>query len=65
LGIELASALQTLYPGKIDLDKCKTLIGNHALIDGLKAGTEPLTLWLAVEAEAAQFVERRKGYLLY
>jgi uncharacterized protein YbbC (DUF1343 family)/CubicO group peptidase (beta-lactamase class C family) len=65
LGIELGSALQTLYPGKIDFDKCKTLIGNHGLIDGLKAGTEPLTLWLAVEAEAAQFVERRKGYLLY
>jgi uncharacterized protein YbbC (DUF1343 family) len=65
LGIELGSALQTLYPGKIDFDKCKTLIGNHALIDGFKAGTDPLTLWLAVQNEAANFVERRKNYLLY
>jgi uncharacterized protein YbbC (DUF1343 family) len=65
LGIELASALQTFYPGKIDFDKCKSLIGNHALIDGLKAGTEPLTLWLAVRQEADQFIERRKPFLLY
>jgi len=65
LGIELASALQMLYPGKIDFDKCQTLIGNHALIAGLKAGTEPLTLWLAVQDQAAHFVERRKAYLLY
>jgi len=65
LGIELGAALQALYPGKIDFDKCKTLIGNHELIEGLKAGTDPLTLWLAVQKEAAEFVERRKGYLLY
>ena len=65
LGIELASALQTLYPGKIDFDKCKALIGNHALIDGLKAGIEPLTLWLAVQDQAAKFIERRKPFLLY
>jgi uncharacterized protein YbbC (DUF1343 family)/CubicO group peptidase (beta-lactamase class C family) len=65
LGIELASALQTLYPGKLDFDKCKTLIGNHALIDGLKSRTEPLTLWLAVNRQADQFIERRKPFLLY
>jgi uncharacterized protein YbbC (DUF1343 family)/CubicO group peptidase (beta-lactamase class C family) len=65
LGIELASALQTLYPGKLDFDKCKALIGNHALIEGLKSGTDPLTLWLAVQQEAAAFIERRKPFLLY
>jgi uncharacterized protein YbbC (DUF1343 family) len=64
-GIELASALQTLYPGKLDFDKCKGLIGNHALIDGLKSQTDPLTLWLAVQQQAAQFIERRKPFLLY
>ena len=65
LGIEVASALQTLYPGKIDFDKCKSLIGNHALIEGLKSGTEPLSLWLEVHKEAADFIERRKPFLLY
>ncbi len=65
LGIELASALQTLYPGKIDFDLCKDLIGNHSLIAGFKAGTDPLTLWLAVADEAAKFAERRKPFLLY
>jgi uncharacterized protein YbbC (DUF1343 family)/CubicO group peptidase (beta-lactamase class C family) len=65
LGIELASALQTLYPGKIDFEKCKSLIGNHALIEGFKSGTEPLTLWLQVHQEADDFIERRKPFLLY
>lgn len=64
-GIELASALQTLYPGKIDFDKCRSLIGNHALIEGLKAQGDPLSLWLAVQDQAAKFIDRRKPYLLY
>ncbi len=65
LGIEVAAALQTLYPGKLDFDKCAGLIGNHELVAGLKAGADPLTLWLAVQREAAEFEERRKAFLLY
>ena len=65
LGIELAAALQSLYPGKIDFDKVRLLIANHALIEGLKSGQEPTDLWLAVQAQAASFIERRKPYLLY
>jgi uncharacterized protein YbbC (DUF1343 family)/CubicO group peptidase (beta-lactamase class C family) len=65
LGIELASALQALYPGKIDFDKTRFLIGNHALIDGLKSGQPATDLWLNVQSQAAAFIERRKPYLLY
>jgi uncharacterized protein YbbC (DUF1343 family) len=65
LGVELASALQALYPGKIDFDKDRALIGNHALVEGLKTGKEPTDLWLDIQKEAASFDERRKPYLLY
>ena len=65
LGVELASALQTLYPGKIDFDHDRFLIGNHALVEGLKTGKEPTDLWLEIQKQAASFDERRKAYLLY
>ncbi len=29
LGIEVAAALEKLYPGKLDFEKCRYLIGNH------------------------------------
>jgi uncharacterized protein YbbC (DUF1343 family)/CubicO group peptidase (beta-lactamase class C family) len=65
LGIELASALQLLYPGKLDFDKCKGLIGNHAVIEGLKGQADALSLWLMMEDQAGKFLERRKAFLLY
>ncbi len=45
--------------------KRKSLLGNHALIEGLKSQADPLTLWLAVQKQAAHFMERSKPYLLY
>jgi len=65
LGIEIASALQALYPGKIDFDKCKTLIGNHDTVTSLQQGKEAIDIWTAAQADAAKFVERRKQFLLY
>ena len=64
-GVELAAALQKLYPGKIDFEKCRWLIGNHAIVDGLKQGRDASVLWKEMESDAALFTERRKVYLLY
>ena len=38
LGLEVAYAVQKLYPGKIDFELSKQLIGNRKVIDALKAG---------------------------
>ena len=65
LGIELAVALRTLYPGKIDFAKCKTLIGSHETIDALTQGKDAIDIWMPAQSEAAQFADRRKQFLLY
>ena len=64
-GVELAAALQKLYPGKIDFEKCRSLIGSRAIVDGLKEGQDASTLWKQMESDAELFTERRKVYLLY
>ena len=65
LGVELASALQKLYPGKLDFENCRWLIGNRAVIDDLKNGTDPSVIWSLDQREATGFVRRRQPYLLY
>jgi uncharacterized protein YbbC (DUF1343 family)/CubicO group peptidase (beta-lactamase class C family) len=65
LGIEVAAGLEKLYPGKIDFEKCRSLIGNHQTIQELESGTDASAIWLQAQQEAAQFDARRKPYLLY
>jgi uncharacterized protein YbbC (DUF1343 family) len=64
-GIELAAALQHLYPGKISFSANKKLIGSSLLAEGLAKGTPPADL-LKVEADALlRFEQVRSKYLLY
>ncbi|MBV9501796.1 MAG: DUF1343 domain-containing protein [Acidobacteriaceae bacterium] len=65
LGIELAAALQKLYPGKIDFEKCLPLIGDREVVRDLKTGADVGETWAKAERQAALFVTRRKPYLLY
>lgn len=65
LGIELAAALQELYPGKIDLDACRFLIGNREIIHKLQTGEDASAIWSEAQKQAAQFDSRRQRYLLY
>lgn len=65
LGLELAFALQKLYPGKLDLEACKLSIGNRAVLNAMKAGTDPSTIEEHLIGELEAFAARRKPYLLY
>lgn len=65
LGLELAYALEKLYPGKIDLNACRFLIGNRKVIDEMKAGVDPRTIETELEDPLRAFLERRRPYLLY
>jgi len=65
LGLEIAYALQKLYPGKLDFESCRLLIGNRAVIDALKHGDDPRTIQERLEESLAMFLERRRPYLLY
>jgi uncharacterized protein YbbC (DUF1343 family) len=64
-GIELASALAKLFPGKIDFEKCKFLIGNRSVVESLKRGQDPTAIWMRFQAATAEFAARRMPYLLY
>ncbi len=65
LGLELAYAFQKLYPGKIDFDSCRFLIGNRKAIEAMKSGTDPRTIAQDFEPQIESFLARRRAYLLY
>jgi uncharacterized protein YbbC (DUF1343 family) len=65
LGLELAYALGRLYPGKIDLEACRFLIGNRKVIQAMKTGEDPRSIEERIEDDVRSFIERRRPYLLY
>lgn len=65
LGLEVATALEKLYPGKINLDSCKFLIGNKDLIRRIKAGEDAQQIEAKIMEQLPAFLERRKQHLLY
>jgi uncharacterized protein YbbC (DUF1343 family) len=64
-GIELATALQKLYPNKISFEKCRFLIGNAGAVAELKSGSDATPILLEAQKQAQQFSERRSKFLLY
>jgi uncharacterized protein YbbC (DUF1343 family) len=65
LGLEVAYALQKLYPGKIDFELSNQLIGNRKVIDALKAGDDPRVIEQDLMNDIATFMNRRRPFLLY
>jgi uncharacterized protein YbbC (DUF1343 family) len=65
LGLEVASAIQKLYPGKIDLSLSKRLIGSDDAIRRLQAGDDPRAIQQGFQDAVAAFVKMREPYLLY
>ncbi|MDQ6666537.1 MAG: DUF1343 domain-containing protein, partial [Acidobacteriota bacterium] len=65
LGLELAAALQKLYPGKIAFNTDAKLIGSQAVIQGLIRGESSTLLRRADDASLRKFLEIREKYLIY
>ena len=65
LGLEIAAALQKLYPGKIDFDANRKLIGSAEVIRALTAGDDPRDIQQKMADSVAAFVKLREKYLLY
>jgi len=57
-GLELAAVLNTFYPGKLNFEISKNLIGNRATIEALKSATQPR---FALDS----FLTRRAQFLFY
>ncbi|MGH9664337.1 MAG: exo-beta-N-acetylmuramidase NamZ domain-containing protein [Bryobacteraceae bacterium] len=65
LGLEIAYALEKLYPGQLNWEADRFLIGNRAVLDALKRGDDPRTIQLHLEDSIRDFLKRRQPYLLY
>ena len=65
LGLEIAVALEKLYPGKMDLDTCKWLIANKEMIRQLKTASDAERLESSMAGSVRQYLNRRNPYLLY
>jgi len=66
LGLEVASALSKLYPGHLDFEACRFLIGNQKVIDSLRRGEDARAIDGRIEHEdLPKFLSRRAPYLLY
>ena len=65
LGIEVAGAIQKLYPGKMDFPADAKLIGSDKVVTRLVAGEDPRDIQQSMVDEIAAFVKKRTPYLLY
>ncbi len=65
LGLEVAAAIQALYPGKLDLNADRKLIGSDEVIRRLAGGEDPRSIQQSLEDGVAEFVKKREPYLLY
>jgi uncharacterized protein YbbC (DUF1343 family) len=65
LGLEVAAALQQLYPGKIDFATNKRLIGSGDVIQRLAAGQDPRAIQESWQDGLAAFLAVRAKYLIY
>jgi uncharacterized protein YbbC (DUF1343 family) len=65
LGLEIGSALQKLYPGRMDFEVNRFLIGNRRVIESLKSGQDPRSIVQELEESLRNFAETRTAYLIY
>ncbi|HUO60654.1 MAG TPA: serine hydrolase, partial [Candidatus Acidoferrales bacterium] len=65
LGMELASALQTLYPKKYDVSKLDWLLIHKASFEAIRAGQDPRMVGESWRDGLERFQQVRAKYLLY
>ncbi len=65
LGVEIASALQKLYPGQFKIDSLDALMVNKLSLDGLVAGEDPRHVAEAWRDAVDEFKAIRTRYLIY
>jgi uncharacterized protein YbbC (DUF1343 family)/CubicO group peptidase (beta-lactamase class C family) len=65
VGVEIASAIVTLFPGKLDVDAGARLFGSAAGIARIKAGEDPAVVARSWAAAEARWRLLRAKYLIY
>jgi uncharacterized protein YbbC (DUF1343 family) len=65
LGIEIASALHSLYPQQFEMKNLDNLMLNDATLKAISAGQDPRRVWMDWVNEIDSFKLIRAKYLLY
>jgi uncharacterized protein YbbC (DUF1343 family)/CubicO group peptidase (beta-lactamase class C family) len=65
MGMEIASALHTLYPAKWEANKMLELFGNQAAFNDLVAGEDPRRVNAELLDQIQAFEQIRKKFLIY
>ena len=65
LGLEIIHALEKLYPGKINVDVNKILIGSASVVAALQSSQEPEAIERSYRPALLRFMQTRDKYLLY
>ncbi len=65
LGIEIASALHTLYPNEFDMKNMPLLTGSRKIVDDIASGIDPRRIWQDWQDPLKAFMTVRKKYLIY
>jgi uncharacterized protein YbbC (DUF1343 family) len=65
LGIEIASALHTLYPDQFEMNNLDSLMINGATARPISTGQDPRRVWMDWIDKIEGFKAMRAKYLLY
>ena len=65
LGIEIASALHRLYPGKFQLRKTLGMVGARSVLQAVTDGQDPRMVVSGWQGPLEEFIRLREGHLLY
>lgn len=65
LGVELASALRTLYPDDFRMERMNNLLASQSVFDAIREGHDPQAIAAEWHEPLMQFMERRRPFLLY
>jgi uncharacterized protein YbbC (DUF1343 family)/CubicO group peptidase (beta-lactamase class C family) len=65
LGVELAAALQRLYPGKFEIDRTLGMLGERQVLRAIKEGQDPREIQRRWQPGLKRFLQVRAKYLLY
>ena len=65
LGVELASALQKLYPKEHKMERMILLVGNQSVFEAIHRGDDPRRIARSWQGSLKKFKRLRQRYLLY
>jgi uncharacterized protein YbbC (DUF1343 family)/CubicO group peptidase (beta-lactamase class C family) len=65
MGVEIASALHTLYPREFQMERMVQLLGNRAAYDAVAAGQDPRRIAEDWRDDVERFMKMREKYLIY